>query len=310
MKKRRKTRWGCWLAAVVLLVLSIPMVFWVSDVMGDRQEEQGLHARMAGSLRRVIFRSRILKADKEFLIYLPPGYDDPGNAGVRYPALYLLHGCPGRARDWVVKGKAHVTLEKMILERAVEPMIMVFPDLAGPRGQFDCNGVMDRPDGSWSAEQYVLKDVVNRVDATYRTKADTEHRAAAGVSMGGFAAANLTTRHPEVFSVACSMSGYFRAEDFAPIARHVLGSRKDLWRANSPQDTIANVRTRASLHVLLICGSRDEFLRQNRDFAARLKELGVDSELKVSPGAHSFSFWSARLRDCLLFADRRFRAHS
>ena len=298
------------MVAVAVLALAIPIAVWVSDLIGDHQEEQGLHAQMAGSLRRVIFHSRILNADKVFLIYMPPGYDDPNNAGVRYPALYLLHGCPGQARDWVVKGKAHVTLEKMILAHAVEPMIMVFPDLEGPRGQFDCNGGMDRPDGSWSVEQYVLEDVVNRVDTMYRTKADGEHRAIAGVSMGGFAAMNLTARHPEVFSVACSMSGYYRAGDFAPIARHVLGSRKDLWRANSPQDTIANVRSRAALHVLLICGSQDEFLRQNRAFAAQLKGLDVDSELKVSPGAHSFAFWSARLKDCLLFADRRFRAPS
>lgn len=308
MKENRRARLVYRLVAAATVIVAIPFGVWVSDVMGDRQVERHLHARMAGSLRRVSFHSRVLKADRDFLVYLPPGYDGPDNASVRYPVLYLLHGCPGLARDWVVKGKADVTLERLIVARAVEPMILVFPDLEGPRGQFDCNAAMDRPDGSWSGEQYVLEDVVNRVDAMYRTKADGGHRAIAGVSMGGFAATNLAVRHPDVFSVACSMSGYFRAGDFVPIARHVFGSRKDLWRANSPLDNVDNLRDSAALHVLLICGSHDEYVRENRAFAARLKALGVDSELRVSSGAHSFTFWGERLRDCLLFADKRFRA--
>ncbi|HEY3414237.1 MAG TPA: alpha/beta hydrolase-fold protein [Armatimonadota bacterium] len=305
----RKTRLGYALAAAAFVIVAIPVGVLVNDLLSDRQEEQDLHARMSGSLRRVAFRSRILKANKDMLVYLPPGYDDPENAEVRYPAVYLLHGCPGQARDWVVKGSANVTLEKMILADSVAPMILVCPDLQGPRGQFDCNGAMDRPDGSWSVERYLLDEVVNRVDANYRTKADAGHRAVAGVSMGGFAAANLAVRHPEVFSVACAMSGYFRAADFTPIARHVLGGRMDLWRANSPQDTIVTVHDPASLHVLLICGAHDQYVRQNRAFAARLQELGADSDLRISTGAHGFAFWSRRLRDCLLFADRRFRAH-
>lgn len=311
---KAKRRWNRLRLAIVctpaILLVVVAAVLWIGDRYEQRQEEKDLRARLSGSIHRVEFHSQILKTDRVFFVYLPPGYDDPANAAVRYPTVYLLHGCPGQARDWMVKGRAHTTLEKMILAKDVRPMILVMPDLEGPRGTFDCNGVMNRPDGTWSAEDHFVHEIVGRVDGTYRTLADRDDRAIVGLSMGGFAAVNLTVRHPDVFSVACSISGYFRAADFKPIAQHVIPGRKDLWRANSPQDTLESLNDRVRLHVYLDCGADDGFLPENRAFAARLKALGVDHDLRVSRGAHTFKFWRGQLRNCFMFANKRFPVHA
>jgi enterochelin esterase-like enzyme len=290
----------------VALIVVIAAVLWIGDRYEQRQETRDLRAHLAGSLRRVKFHSRILKADRVLFVYIPMGYDDPANSGKTYPTLYLLHGCPGQARDWIVKGRAHVTLEKMILAKAVRPMILVMPDLEGPHGPFDCSGAMNRPDGSWSMEDHFVREVVACVDSTYRTIPDRDHRALAGLSMGGFAAVNLTVRHPDEFGTACSMSGYFRAGDFKPIAQHVMPGRRDLWRANSPQDTIGKLNDRRRVHVYLDCGAEDGYLPENEAFAARLKELGVEHGFQVSRGGHSFKFWGRQLRNCILYADEHF----
>ncbi|MCK6499072.1 MAG: hypothetical protein L6Q38_06280 [Nitrospira sp.] len=123
-------------------------------------------------------------AEKRMHVYLPPGYDNAGL--VRYPVLYLNHGGGDDDSKWTNTdpkngGHAHRILDNLIAEKRAKPMIVVMPNtrgLASPQPP-----PVDEDD---ACTKEFLKDILPIIDGRYRTHADRDHRALAGLSMGGF----------------------------------------------------------------------------------------------------------------------------
>lgn len=139
--------------------------------------------------------------DREISIYLPPGYE----AGTRrYPVLYLLHGYTGTNRGWMNPSYVDLpaTMDRLLARGEIEPMIVVMPNS------------FNRLGGSWysdsalsgNGEDFIVRDLVEYMDAHYRTLAKAASRGVAGHSMGGYGALKLGMRHPEVFSAAYGSS--------------------------------------------------------------------------------------------------------
>ncbi len=123
-----------------------------------------------------------------FLIYLPPGYNDPANTNPRYPVVYLLHGAPGNYKDWAGGGNASATADALIDTGRIPPTILVMPE-----GKANltvdsewANGAPPAP----QAESYLVQEVVPYIDAHYRTIAEQAHRAIGGLSSGGYGGVN------------------------------------------------------------------------------------------------------------------------
>ncbi len=132
---------------------------------------------------------------RDYYVYLPPGY----NAGdTRYPVVYALHGW---SASWIRSGLPDI-IDWGIHEGRLAEMIFVFPYAGSVTG------------GSWymssptigDYETYITKDLVDRIDSTYRTLPDRESRGLMGCSMGGTGALHLGLRYPDVFGAAVSMS--------------------------------------------------------------------------------------------------------
>ena len=235
----------------------------------------------AGQVLMRTFHSQARGSDVPMAVYLPPGYRRAAQA--RYPVVYLLHGHPGSYLDWLNMGVARIS-DAGIARGSMAEAILVIPD---------GNGTTSRPaqwadshDGQDRIESSIL-ELVSLVDRDYRTLADRSHRVVAGLSEGGFGAANLASRHPDLFGVAISLSGYFRAEGLA------FGPDRAYVRANSPVSIVRDQPAARTVRFILVAGESDPpYLRNADAFAAELDRWGVPHTLVRLPGGHEGSVWT------------------
>lgn len=137
-------------------------------------------------------------------VYLPPGYETEVDR--RYATIYLLHGVLDSPQIWVEPVYQGMTIQsvmdELIAAGEIRPMIVVMVNGANAYGA--SLFMNSRVTGNW--RDYVVADVVDHIDQTYRTLASPTSRALVGHSMGGYGAINLAMRHPDVFSVAWGMN--------------------------------------------------------------------------------------------------------
>lgn len=120
-------------------------------------------------------------------VYLPPGYQTDN---VKYPVLYLVHGAGDSEDSWSTIGRANYILDNLLADKKARPMIIVMPAGHTPTGPMLNNDVFGDD---------LLNNLIPFVDAHFRTLKDADHRAMAGLSMGGDHTINYGLTHPEVF---------------------------------------------------------------------------------------------------------------
>src|SRR5262249_41538371 len=148
-----------------------------------------------GEIRTHWYDSNALHTLRSVTVYTPPGYDQ--NPRTRYPVLYLFHGANADEIAWTRLGKVNLILDNLIAEGKSRPFVVVMPFGYGvlPGSQ--------APAGSSNAAEFardLLGDVIPFVDKHYRTYADREHRAIAGLSMGGGESLEIGLNHLDLFS--------------------------------------------------------------------------------------------------------------
>ena len=169
-----------------------------------------------GQVREVWYHSKITGSWRHALVYLPPNYDT--QTKTRYPVLYLQHGGGEDETGWVRQGHANFILDNLIASEHCKPMILVMaygyarragqaaPDLQGkPFGSPEMLHAMQ--DMASVFEDDVTQVLIPYVDSTFRTLADRDHRAMAGLSMGGMQTFQVTLDHLELFSYIGGFSG-------------------------------------------------------------------------------------------------------
>jgi S-formylglutathione hydrolase len=158
-----------------------------------------------GSVERIKVHSKFLEGnlegdspDRDVSIYFPPSYKSATNK--RYPVIYMLHGFTDNDEKWMGLVKHWIDLPE-VLDKAVangesRELIVVMPN-AFTRyfGSMYSNSVTI---GDW--EDFVAQELVQYIDAHYRTIADAASRGLAGHSMGGYGALRIGMQHPEIFS--------------------------------------------------------------------------------------------------------------
>ncbi len=233
----------------------------------------------SGQVLSLTYHSDAMGEDRGFNIYLPPTYGLKSASRHRYPVLYLLHGDPGRPADWVHIG-APALFDAGVAHAALPETIVVMPDGNGPVTA--ATQWANRRAGGHRIEDALL-ELVTQVDGDYRTLRDRQNRAIGGLSSGAFGAANIAARHPEVFGVAMSFSGYFEAKG------PVFGGDPAYIRANSPYDLVRDRVPARAVHYVLVAGAGDPiYLRDTQRFADELSRLGVKHDLLIVPGSHGW----------------------
>jgi enterochelin esterase-like enzyme len=142
-------------------------------------------------------------------IYTPPGYDDEASRAKRYPVLYLQHGAGEDETGWTRQGRVNFILDNLLHEEKARPMLIVMDrGYAAEGGPVESRAV-PRP-GFAAFERVVIGDLIPMIDATYRTVADREHRALAGLSMGGMQTLFIASHHLDTFAWFGDFSGPIR----------------------------------------------------------------------------------------------------
>lgn len=264
------------------------------------QENAVLREPMKGRLMRLRVPSRALRRTNTLFVYLPPGYES--RKGL-LPVVYLLHGCPGRGIDWFVKGRAHSTAERLILDGKIGPVVLVSFDGFGPNGPTDTTEFLNSARGGVQVEDYVAHELPRQVERRFRVTGDRWGRALIGLSAGGYGAVNIGTKHRGIFGAIGSHSGYFDPRLDAEHVRRMLGPEGPLWKENSPIEQVDTWTKGPAVHVYLDVGESDELLRDNKMLAARMSRDHIDHEFVITTGGHHWYVWRRQLRESLQYVD-------
>lgn len=168
-----------------------------------------------GQVQEVWYHSKVTGTWRHALVYLPPGYDS--QTKTRYPVLYLQHGGGEDETGWIRQGRANFILDNLIAARQAEPMIVVMaygyalrageslPETPPTFGSPQMLKAMQ--DMASTFEDDVTQALIPFVDKTFRTLADRDSRAMAGLSMGGMQTFHITLKHLDLFSHIGGFSG-------------------------------------------------------------------------------------------------------
>jgi enterochelin esterase-like enzyme len=261
-----------------------------------------------GQVREVWYNSKVTGTWRHALVYLPPNYDTQTN--VRYPVLYLQHGGGEDETGWIRQAHANFILDNLIAAGTCKPMLIVMaygyarrasqpaPDLTGkPFGSPEMLRAMQ--DMTSAFEDDVTQVLIPYIDSTFRTISDRDHRAMAGLSMGGMQAFQITLNHLDLFSYLGGFSGAG--------GMLVLGDRK-LDPKSDYNGVFADPAAFAKkVHLLWMGVGTNEPERMRAGLQrlhTSLQEANIQHVFYESPGTdHEWQTWRRDLKD---FAPRLF----
>jgi enterochelin esterase family protein len=231
-----------------------------------------------GDVREHWFYSEVTGQFRRMYVYTPPGYDK--DFSKRFPVLYLQHGAGELEMEWTHSGKANFILDNLLAEDKAQPMIIVMNN--GFATYPDQEGQPRTGNSRWSAfEDMLIKEVIPDVDSNYRTIADRENRAMAGLSMGGMQTFTIGMKNLQSFSYLGIFSG-------------VPNNYEDLIKSALEQGPAFNQQAKL---LWFGAGTEEEsFINRQKALQELLTKSGIKAQYYESSGTtHEFQTW----RRCL-----------
>ncbi|MVM32208.1 esterase family protein [Spirosoma sp. HMF4905] len=259
--------------------------------------------------------SAVMKKNLRAAVVLPESYRSTEKSKTKYPVLYLLHGGYGHFNDWITK-----TPDKTLLHRLADQynLIIVMPEGEIFSYYLDSPVIKDS-----QFETYLTKEVIDKIDRTYRTVSSSKGRVITGLSMGGYGSLYLATRHPDLYCAAGSMSGALNLEmaswklppDMAKNIKgefeKILGSIEqspDNYGAYSVVNMADKMKTNG-LKLVIDCGVDDFLIEPNRELHRRLVFNQTPHDYSERPGGHSWEYWQNSLPNHVLFFNKVLKAN-
>ena len=235
-------------------------------------------------------------------VYLPEGY---AASEEDYPVLYLLHGSGDDETGWMTKGRAKAILDSLIINELCRPMIVVMPN-----GYLEQTGRYYDPESRlWMESTFEenFSQLIAWTEMHYRTINDKQHRAIAGLSMGGF----HTMHTAALLNQSFDYVGIFSAL-YVPHTKQPHSERTIEMSALALSDKPAYQQTEALLQqqfatppqlYWIACGIEDFLYEDNVIYRQYLDEKQYPYEYHESAGGHSWQNWMDYLT---IFAQRLF----
>ena len=275
-----------------------------------------------GDIRAHYYFAKTTGLNRRAFVYTPPDYDT--NVTARYPVLYLQHGMGEDARGWATQGRAGLILDNLLAEGKARPMIIVIDDGGitpgaggggGGRGRGGRGGFGGPPGGSpgqtnaaagtnqaappargggrgrggfgmmgGEFTQVLIEDIIPMIDSTYRTIPDRQHRAMAGLSLGGTQTWQITQSHLDTFSYIGSFSAPFGFPTVPDGFNGLFG------------DPAAFAK---QVNVLFISvGTAGDMAAGSQTLHQQLQQAGIKHVYYESPGtAHEWLTWRRSLHE-------------
>jgi len=242
--------------------------------------------------------SAAMQTPRRAYVYTPPGYEE---STTRYPVLYLLHGSGGDEEGWPIHGIANVIMDNLIVQGKAKPMIVVMPnaywneiatlDVGGPRTA-PPPGVGSGGANYDASEKDIVGDLVPFVDKHFRTVANRDNRALAGLSMGAGITTNVALKRLDIFSAA----GILSSGGFTPSANNPGGLA--VIEKIAPDFFTNPEMTNKKIHPLFISvGTEDPRLASLNDLTDKLHSRNINCIYKTYPGQHEWKVWRHSLVD-------------
>lgn len=224
-----------------------------------------------GKIDSITYSSNTVGTERKALIYTPPGFSKNKN----YPVLYLLHGIGGDEKEWLNGGSPQVILDNLYARGKVEPMIVVMPNGRAMKDDRATGNIMapDKVQAFANFEKDLLDDLIPFIEKNYPALTDREHRAIAGLSMGGGQSLNFGLGHLDKFAW---IGGFSSAPNTRPPAELVPD-------ANAAKEKIKL--------LFISCGASDRLISFSKRTHDYLLEHQVPHIYFIEPGVHDFKVW-------------------
>lgn len=268
----------------------------------------------ANGIKQDSVKSNILNRSVSYSIYLPDGYDSEHRS---YPVIYLLHGYGDNHTTWIDKGNISWYADAAIKYGKIPPVVIVMPD-AG------VSMYVNSFDNKNMYEDFFIKEFIPSIENTYRIKKNKYSRGIAGHSMGGWGCMLYALKYPDLFIASAPMSAGIHDDNdivsydddrweivFGSIFGHNLKSSERLnedWYKNSilkivdemSQSDLQKVRIRIS------SGDQDFLLKGSILLHLALSNQGINHQLRIKEGAHTWAYWRSEITDVLEFITGNF----
>nr|HPH47649.1 alpha/beta hydrolase-fold protein [Chryseolinea sp.] len=234
-----------------------------------------------GKIDTISYPSKTVGVNREALVYTPPGY----SKSKKYPVLYLLHGIGGDKKEWLKQGQPQVILDNLYADKKLESMIVVLPNGRAMKDDRAIGNIFDsvKVQAFATFEKDLLNDLIPYVEKKYPVLKDREHRAIAGLSMGGGQSLNF---------------GLGNLDKFAWV-----GGFSSAPNTKMPEVLVPNPEAaKSKLKLLWIsCGDADGLMAFSKRTHDYLYEKNVQHIFYVEPGGHDFKVWKNDLYMFSLF---------
>jgi enterochelin esterase family protein len=244
-----------------------------------------------GQIRQVWYRSNTLDTQRRMHVYTPPGYDGTSE---RYPVFYLLHGGGDEDSGWSTIGRAGFIVDNLLAAGKAKPMLVVMPKGSLPR---PANMPAMTPGTTPSPEAVaamaalqnrftseLMKEIVPFVEKNFRVVADRDHRALAGLSMGGGQTLQVVTSNPDQFAYVAVWSAG-------------IGQNVGDWETRNAA-FLSNPKINDWIKLFSISiGDKDFTLSGSKALAEVLTKHGIKNQLHLSGGGHTWINWRHYLND-------------
>jgi enterochelin esterase-like enzyme len=228
-----------------------------------------------GKIDTINYNSKTVGNNRKAIIYTPPGF----SKDQKYPVLYLLHGIGGDEKEWLNGGQPQVIFDNLYAGKKIEPMIVVMPNGRAMKDDraIGNNMAADKVQSFATFEKDLLNDLIPYIEKNYPVIKDSEHRAVAGLSMGGGQSLNFGLGNPDKFAWVGGFSS-------AP-------------NTKLPAELVPNPEeTKKKLKLLWIsCGDKDGLITFSKRTHDYLNTNNVPHIYYVDHGYHDFVVWKNSL---------------
>jgi enterochelin esterase family protein len=248
-----------------------------------------------GAVASVTYYSKSLGKFRRMHVYTPPGYE---TSSQKYPIFYLLHGAGDSDDSWSSVGRAGFIIDNLIAEKKAKPMVIVMP--AGHTGPFDFSPPASGAPRSLDFNDDFVKDFVNDImpyaETHYRVLGDRQHRAIAGLSMGGAHTLNIAIPHPDEFAYV----GVFSSGIIGILPLNGLASAPAAdpsWEQQHATE-LDNAAGKKDWKLFWFSTGKDDFLLTTTKATVELfQKHGYHPMFQESAGAHTWTNWREYLNE-------------
>ena len=245
-----------------------------------------------------------------FSLYKPAAEPPMGH---RWPALYLMHGVNGTQRDWPIMGRVQRTVDTLIAEGRIKPLMIVMP-------WGGASWYVDNPDpgGAGMVARAVTRDRPDFIERTQPVLACRAGRATGGLSMGGYGALLHAMDHPREYAAAFSLSGAIWApmpDDPEAAAKRptrmfhgsfgdpLEAGRFNQWNIFRRVPAYLADKDRTPFYFAVGDDDFASLRNANKTLVAELAAGGVEAPFRSDPGRHEWGLWEKQLAPALEWLD-------